>query len=121
MRNQAVKYLQGTSVDLDRQQSPRGSLIAPLSWTTEGHLQTAVPQDQDSTRGPALKIANHPKQVRPFVCAGRMGGNVKHHVSNSLSLSAVRRKAQTSRAVRKTEEAVAEPIRTTDSVSSSTT
>lgn len=49
-----------------------------------------------------------------------MGRSVEHHVSNSLNLSAVRRKAQSSRAARKIEEAVAEPIRTTGNDSSFT-
>lgn len=41
-----------------------------------------------------------------------IGGNVRHPVSGSLWLSAVRRKAQSRRAARKMEEDVAEPIKT---------
>lgn len=64
MRNQAVKDLRGTSGDLEQQRSPRGPLIVRLlpllSWTTEGHLQTVVLQDRDSTHERALKIAGDP-------------------------------------------------------------
>lgn len=51
---------------------------------------------------------------------GRNRRNGKHYVSNLLNLSAVRRKAQSSRATRNIEEAVAEPIRTIENVSSFT-
>lgn len=50
----------------------------------------------------------------------RNGWNIKSYACNLLNLSAVRRKAQSSRAMRKIKEAVAEPIRTIENVSSLT-
>lgn len=49
---------------------------------------------------------------------GRNCRSVKHYVSNSLNLSAVRSKAQSNRAMRKIKEAVPKPIRTIENVSS---
>lgn len=99
-------------------------LVSLWGWTkggTEGLLQTVVLQGQDSTQEPALDN----KTTYKFSQANkrkirRKSRNVYHYVSNSLNLSAVRRKAQSSRAMRKTKEAVAEPIRTIENVSSST-
>lgn len=102
-------------------------LLFLWGWTkvrTEALLQTTVLQARDSTQEPALKNAtsvydpNLAKQTKD-----RLGGssrNVKHDVCDSLNLSAVRRKAQSSRATRKIKEAVAEPIRTIENVSSFT-
>lgn len=95
-------------------------MLSLCGWMvcTEGLLQAAVLQGQDRAQKPALNIAvmaNYYSVVKE-----RKEWQRCQTFLNLLNLSAVRRKSQSSRTMRKIEEAVAEPMRTTDKVSSFT-